>query len=309
LRDFIDELSRILRYEYRELIEVDLILYKIFSMLSQNKYFCNNFLLKGGTCLIKNYLDYYRFSEDIDLTWKNQNLFKEKSYREKKEYKYDIMNKFGNIIKEICDKLNMDFINDKRNAKYYHFSGDYMVNLKLYYNSEVLNVERVLKIEIVLIECLKFQPKIGRLKSLIVENEELNFLFPEEYNRYSKEITIPIYHINEILCEKVRAILTRKVSKCRDFIDIYFILDKFNLNVQDFKAQVIEKTLFTLKSEKFKNNLIKKLDFINSGNLFSWGEEKRLLLKKIDDNRFNTFLKQFNGFIKTLTDEILDKIE
>ncbi|GAH29853.1 unnamed protein product, partial [marine sediment metagenome] len=76
MKDFIDELSRLLKYEYRELIEVDLILYNIFSMLSQNKYFCNNFLLKGGTCLIKNYLDYYRFSEDIDLTWKNQNIFK-----------------------------------------------------------------------------------------------------------------------------------------------------------------------------------------------------------------------------------------
>lgn len=309
MKDFIDELSRLLKYEYRELIEVDLILYNIFSMLSQNKYFCNNFLLKGGTCLIKNYLDYYRFSEDIDLTWKNQNIFKKKSNREKKEYKSNIINIFGNIIKEICDKLNLDFINDKRNDKYYHFSGDYMVNLKLYYNSEILNVERVLRIEIVLIECLKFQPEIGRLKSLIVENEELNFLFPEEYNRYSKEITIPIYNINEILCEKVRAILTRKVLKSRDFIDIYFILDKFNLNIKDFKAQIIEKTLFTLKSERFKKNLIEKLGFIKSGDLFSWEDEKRLLLKKIDDNRFNIFLKQFNDFLKTLTDEILDKIE
>lgn len=309
MKDFIDELSRLLKYEYRELIEVDLILYNIFSMLSQNKYFCNNFLLKGGTCLIKNYLDYYRFSEDIDLTWKNQNIFKKKSNREKKEYKSNIINIFGNIIKEICDKLNLDFINDKRNDKYYHFSGDYMVNLKLYYNSEILNVERVLRIEIVLIECLKFQPEIGRLKSLIVENEELNFLFPEEYTRYSKEITIPIYNINEILCEKVRAILTRKVLKSRDFIDIYFILDKFNLNIKDFKAQIIEKTLFTLKSERFKKNLIEKLGFIKSGDLFSWEDEKRLLLKKIDDNRFNIFLKQFNDFLKTLTDEILDKIE
>ena len=114
-----------------------------------------------------------------------------------------------------------------------------------------------------LFECLKFQPKIGRLKSLIVENEELKFLFTEEYNRYSKEITIPIYDINEILCEKVRAILTRKVLKGRDFIDLYFILDKFSLNIQDFKVQIIEKTLFTLKSEKFKKNLIEKVDFIS----------------------------------------------
>lgn len=306
MKNFIEELSKLLKYEYRELIEVDLILHNIFSLLSQNKYFCDNFLLKGGTCLIKNYLNYYRFSEDIDLTWKNQDIFKEKSNREKKESKSDIINKIGTIIKDICDKLNLDFINDKSNGRYYHFSGDFMVNLKLYYKSEILNVERVLKIEIVLVECLKFRPEIGRLKSLIVENEELKFLFTEEYNRYSKETTIPVYNINEILCEKVRAILTRKVLKCRDFIDVYFILKKFNLQIQDFKAQIIEKTLFTLNSERFRKNLIEKLDFINSGDLFSWGEEKRLLLRDFDENKFNTFLKEFNNFLKILAKDILN---
>ena len=305
MKDFIEELSKLLKYEYRELIEVDLILHNIFSLLSQNEYFCDNFLLKGGTCLIKKYLNYYRFSEDIDLTWKNQDIFKEKSNREKMESKSDIINKIGKIIKDICDKLNLDFINDKSNGRYYHFSGDFMVNLKLYYKSVILNIERVLKIEIGLVECLKFQPDIGKLKSLIVENEELKFLFTEEYNKYSKEITIPIYNINEILCEKVRAILTRKVLKGRDFIDVYFILKKFNLHIQDIKAQIIEKTLFTLNSERFKKNLIEKLDFIKSGDLFSWGEEKRLLLKNFDENKFNTFLKEFNNFLKILAEDIL----
>jgi predicted nucleotidyltransferase component of viral defense system len=31
-----------------------------------------NFLFKGGTCLMKNYLGYFRFSEDVDFAWKDQ---------------------------------------------------------------------------------------------------------------------------------------------------------------------------------------------------------------------------------------------
>ena len=79
MRDFINELSEILNNEQKELIEIDLILSSILFELSQNKFFSNNFLLKGGTCLIKCYLDYYRFSEDLDFTFKNQELFRSKS--------------------------------------------------------------------------------------------------------------------------------------------------------------------------------------------------------------------------------------
>ncbi len=35
------------------------------SALSNDDFFSRNFLFKGGTCLIKNYLGYFRFSEDL----------------------------------------------------------------------------------------------------------------------------------------------------------------------------------------------------------------------------------------------------
>jgi len=308
LKGFIDQLSKLLKYPYRDIIEVDLILCDLFSNLSTIKYFSDNYLLKGGTCLVKHYLDYYRFSEDIDLTWKNQELFKDKSRREKRELKSIIINKTGKLIEEICKKLNLDFINDKRNERYYHFSGDDMVNLKVYYNSVILNFEKVLKIEIVLIESLKFQPKIGAIKSLIIENKELKFLFPKEYSKYYKEILIPLYDIREILCEKVRAILTRETLKCRDFIDIFVILDKSNLEIQDYSSPIIEKTLFRVKSNKFKKNFFNILDLIESRDLLLWEDEERLLLKEIDKNRFNMFLTQFKGFLTKIWDEINTKI-
>lgn len=110
MKGFIDELSKLLKNEQRELIEIDLLLYKILFALSQNEFFYQNFLFKGGTCLIKNYIGYYRFSEDIDFTWKNQKVFKNKSRSQLRKYRSDLINEIGKIIEEICKKIYSDFI-------------------------------------------------------------------------------------------------------------------------------------------------------------------------------------------------------
>jgi predicted nucleotidyltransferase component of viral defense system len=77
--DFVNEVARTLDIKRRDLIEKDLILHQILTNLSQVKLFADTFLFKGGTCLIKCYFGYVRFSEDIDFTWKDQSAFREMS--------------------------------------------------------------------------------------------------------------------------------------------------------------------------------------------------------------------------------------
>ncbi|MHA1728722.1 MAG: nucleotidyl transferase AbiEii/AbiGii toxin family protein [Promethearchaeota archaeon] len=316
MRRFIDELSRLVNYKYRDLIEIDLILCKILSELALNDFFYTNFLLKGGTCLIKNYLGYYRFSEAIDFTWRNQNINKNKSGKQLREDLSILINKIADIFEVICRKINLNFVVDKNNGKYFQFGGgNKMVTFKLYFNSEILNIEKFIKIQINFIECLKFEPIVGKLKSIIPEDKEpkykeLKFLYPEEYSEYSKDITFPVYNIKEILCEKVRAILTRKGTlKGRDFVDIYTILNKYDFDIKEIKNQIIEKTLFALHLyKKDKENLEEKKELINSGGLFTWGEEKRLLLKEIDNKDFYAFVNKFNVFLKKITKEICKNI-
>ena len=36
----------------------------------------DNYLFKGGSCLVKCYLGYYRFSVDLDFTWIDQSIWK-----------------------------------------------------------------------------------------------------------------------------------------------------------------------------------------------------------------------------------------
>ena len=81
MKSFIQELGNLLKLSRLDLIEKDFILHNILLSLSQDDFFYNNFLFKGGTCLIKSYLGYYRFSEDIDFTWRDQSVFENMSQK------------------------------------------------------------------------------------------------------------------------------------------------------------------------------------------------------------------------------------
>ena len=53
-----------------ELIEKDFYLNILLSKINFEEY-----VFKGGTCLAKAYLDYFRFSEDLDFTFFDQKLW------------------------------------------------------------------------------------------------------------------------------------------------------------------------------------------------------------------------------------------
>lgn len=78
-KELIDYLAEKLHIDARELIEKDLILHRILIELISNSHFAENYAFKGGTCLMKCYLGYYRFSEDLDFTWIDQRIFENKS--------------------------------------------------------------------------------------------------------------------------------------------------------------------------------------------------------------------------------------
>ena len=73
-KEFAEELSSLLVIRRPDLVEKDIILHELLISLSKDDFFSGNFLFKGGTCLIKNYLGYFRFSEDLDFTWRRQGL-------------------------------------------------------------------------------------------------------------------------------------------------------------------------------------------------------------------------------------------
>ena len=78
-KEIIDYISEQKDIKEKGLIEKDFILQSLLIKLNEYDYIKDNLIFKGGTCIVKCHLDYYRFSEDIDFSWKNQDSFSNKS--------------------------------------------------------------------------------------------------------------------------------------------------------------------------------------------------------------------------------------
>jgi predicted nucleotidyltransferase component of viral defense system len=304
--DFVNEVARILDIKRRDLIEKDLILHQILWDLSKDDFFSPNFLFKGGTCLIKCYFGYLRFSEDIDFTWKDQRVFNGMSQKKIRSYLSKVIDKTGAVFEIIAKKKGLDFKCEKHNADYMEFGGgNKTCTLKIWYDSEILKRRSFLKVQINFVESMCFPFKKGQLIGLLTgKHEELNALFPE-YAEYAQTIPFSIYDIREILSEKVRALLTREGTKARDFLDIYLICTKFGVKLDDVEKCIVNKTNFALKLYgKYRTNLKEKVSLMQSGKLFDWGEERALLLAEIDEKGFYSFLSELKEFLEKIVNSL-----
>ncbi len=281
-----------------ELVEKDLILHKLLIELSKDSGFYRKYVFKGGTCLIKCYLGYYRFSEDLDFTWIEQEMFENRSEKNIRKILSKEINDLILLLEKISTKLGMDFVPEKNNRQYIEFGGsNKFVTFKLWYNSSIFDTKEFVKIQVNYVEKMCYKSRIAPAKSLFgnINVEELEFLFPE-----AKGILlapkIKVYDLREILIEKVRAILTRRTFKARDFVDVYVIEKEKGLSAEKLEPEIIDKTRFMLKYEKYMENLKEN---VNNRLFFRVGEEQKLLLKPLGSD-FQEFAEKFKKFIDRL---------
>ena len=299
LIDYLAEKSGI---RNKGLIEKDFIIQSLLVSFSKNNYISRNFAFKGGTCLVKCYLGYFRFSEDLDFTFINQNSFKNKSEKEVRRFLSAEINKLSGIIADISNSYSLDFKAEKHNKKYVEFGGsNKFLTLKIWYTSSVSKLEQFIKIQINFVDIFMYKFKELVAEPLFsVQKKEAEFLFPDYSHILLAKPKLIVYDIQELLLEKVRAILTRREIKARDFVDVYLITKKLNKNIRVFKESIVLKVIFMLKYEKYKENLEEKKhikDWIKAG------QEHYLLLKPL--NRFEQFLREIKPFINELVKEIL----
>jgi len=286
------------------LIENDFILHSLLFYLYQNKEFKRKYAFKGGTCLIKCYLGYYRFSEDLDFTYINQNKFKGLS---KKKARQKISQELDRIVKSLelfCEKNGFDFKPNKANKRYFEFgAGNTLTTIKLFYKSIETGFEQFIKLQFNFVEMLCFPILELDAKTIVNVQEypEMKVLFPEEDLRFVRPVSLTSYNLKEILVEKVRAILTREVVKSRDFLDVYMIKNVKGLSFYELKKDIIEKTKFVLRYQKYLRNLKSHIEHKIEYNI---GDERNLLLDKSLPN-FDVFIKEFREFIDRIILEIL----
>jgi len=93
------------------LIEKDVLIHRILREISTA--FKDTYLFKGGSCLVKCYFGYYRFSVDLDFTWRKQEVWKgfgKKMLRRKLVAEAE---NFASFLEDVAGKMELDFRAEK----------------------------------------------------------------------------------------------------------------------------------------------------------------------------------------------------
>ncbi len=288
MKDFFKRISSELEIDHPDIVEKDYHLHRLLCSIASNEFLSEKLLFKGGTCLMRGYLDYYRFSEDLDFTWRSVGDSEKIPVTQLKRTCLDHIDRVIPAIKEIADDLGFSFSGNKADAEDVHISsGGRMVYFKLGYHSDVLDIDTFIKIEINFIERILYPTRTLTLKSLITSmtSSELSFLFGSMWSDYKQYVELECYSPEEIYIEKCRAAITRRKFKFRDVIDIDLLETEFGYSIVGFEAQITEKTGFMLgQYARYRENL----QIIKNIPETSNKEELGLLIKPLhQDHRDN----------------------
>jgi predicted nucleotidyltransferase component of viral defense system len=206
-------------------------------------------VFKGGTCLKKCYFPDYRFSEDLDFT--------------SREKKFELSKKHVQFICEYLKKNAeiLTHIDSIRPLKFKDELTGYEAVVRFWGADHSRNEtppppdrwHTRIKIEIILYELLTFDEV---RKAVTHTYSDTLALDPNE---------IPCYSIEEVLAEKLRALIQRSYTAPRDFYDIWYL----NKHYPDLDFTKIVEAFH--KKMKFKN-----LEFKGIEQLMDEDDDKKL---------------------------------
>jgi len=259
MKEFFERLNAMGRPKRPDIVEKDFHLHRLLRAISKDPYLRESLAFKGGTCLIKAHMGYFRFSEDVDFTWRDPSIWEGGSLSETKRRCSKEADEILKVLKSISGELGFRFGGDKADEGEVHVSsGGRMLLLWLGYGSEILGVPSKIKMEVNFVDRLLYPVEERELRSYVesFESKELAFLYERPWKEYSAKVALACYDAREIFVEKCRAALTRKVHKLRDTLDIVYMGEKYGFAVEDFRPQVLEKVRFMLETYKrYRENI------------------------------------------------------
>jgi len=187
-----------------------------------------NLVFKGGTCLRKCWFPDYRFSEDLDFTSKSEDFELTEQY-----------------LKETCDKVTSHagirtqivslkpiVFQDKKvgyEAIVKYWGADHSKNEAPPHPDRW---QTKIKIEVILYEKMMFNPV----------KKELFHPYPDKLLPIG---IIPCYRIEEVLSEKIRALVQRSYSAPRDYYDIWYLSNNIpDLDWKEIRSAFHEKMIY-----------------------------------------------------------------
>ncbi len=285
-----------------EMIKKDLalsyILYEMSEHIKQNKNSpFSKLIFKGGTLLSKTFLECNRLSEDLDFTFSDNKEINKTTKNQKKQFiKGYLKQEFLPEMQKIANKYSFDFdsdeINKQEQNKYCPKKGaTTYTRFNLYLDKQD---QTPIKIEINFLEELFDEPRTISLKHLNPNSESL--IFP------LKDTTLLSYSPEEILVEKIRAILTRqgRIHE-RDLFDL-FLLEKIGHNYKhQSEERIKQKIRQGIGFLEDKNKELEKIGLIKEKFLTlekEIGEEiDTMNLREYDLEEYKIFFQEIKEFL------------
>lgn len=272
----------------QRLIEKDYYLTKILHEISKKD--IKNLVFKGGTCLNKCYLGFYRLSEDLDFII-NEDLSK----LSKTQIKKRLDNIRGEIF-QILDKLNLE--TNKEMGKGWKMltskedPGIIGLEIVTSYNSIIDDSEQTIKLD------MSFRKQLLRpSRKMRVRHEFFNALGDP---LLEKDVNIEAIDLSENFAEKFRALVTRESIAIRDIYDIYFALKENFLQIdKDLIKTSLNKINETSGYSFAKEDLKLFIENLNSKKHQLNKEELLAVLKSGEDinieEAINLIIKSFSS--------------
>lgn len=235
----------------REQLERELVQdYILFNLLNKIELPYPGYLVfKGGTCLSRCYLNYHRFSYDLDFTWYPAEKVDVMTMSRKtlRGYCNTIIDAIARQLEGISKSTKNTILFRNNNDFKIYGSSSRMITFRIMYASTRGSEE--MKVQIRFIDKVIEKPVQKEITSYVS-----NLLRSYGYHHIAIGY---IYTLKEIASEKLRAILTRigVVTKgvesiLKDIYDLYKIYEVYNLKPRNVKRYAEEKLLFILKLER-----------------------------------------------------------
>ncbi len=216
LKRFVADLARRTGYTLR-LVEEDVWQKLVLNHLYSDGPASRELIFKGGTCITRTLLGYYRFSEDLDFSWLK---------KQKRNYYETFADSHLKPLSSIGVGLGKHFgTQGGRLMKWDLICGNGRLVLSVNFAQEIVYPTQVRPLQV--------------LEPGETEKQNLLVMYPLVAPDYFRKLEVPCYSPEEIACEKMVAILTRlDLTKPRDIVDLFHMQTRVDLPglVSDAKA-------------------------------------------------------------------------
>jgi predicted nucleotidyltransferase component of viral defense system len=288
-----------------EMIKKDLalsyILYGMFEDIRENKNSpFSKLIFKGGTLLSKSHLKYHRISEDLDFTFsENKTLNKLSKFQKRKKIKKYLKEEFLPNLKKIVDKYSFDFdpleMENQESKKYCPIKSP--VDLAKFYIYISEKDQIPIKIEINFCDELFYGLKKSKITHLNPSSEHL--IYPLE------NLELESYVIEEILLEKLRAIITRKESVHeRDIYDLFLLSkedpDPLKIDPRELKNKIIQGIGYRANKIMEKKHILELQKRFEELEKNLEEEIKEMNLTDYDSDKYKKFFNKIKDFVLSM---------